>query len=1148
MTLSAQIGRTIFTGNGSTTQFSYGQRFYDPSELKVVHYDTTTLTETALTGGQYDLDYSGASPYNSATITYPLTGAPMAATEQLIVYRSPALTQDADLTNQSAYFLSSLENQLDQLTTFVQNMQDQLNRALVLPVSTPTGKKITMGPPVGEAVLRWPDDVSGDCVLESVDIIDLIIDDSRTQQVIELAFEGQLFNDAWAREFGLVCAGALNTGFNADQVDGYDVLAGTTPASGLLKVGDYGVGGAIDISGMDLDNLSTAGSYHGDTLTNAPFASEWFIDVITAGTEITQRAAEVGNAEIIYSRAYNSGGAVWSEWFIVWAGASGSLLSGLNADQVDGYDVDSSPVPNAGLVKVGDWGATWQTLDFSGFSMDINNTVNFHGTNLGNAPDTGKFFVTTLGDGTDSVQTASDPVSGEVRRRYNTGGAWSAWSAPFTFDDHTHTEVDITDLDKYTQGEIDTALGFKADLSLVGAASGICPLDAGGLVDSAYLPSYVDDVIEAADYASLPGTGETGKIYVTLDNGNIYRWTGAAYIEINTSVGTADEAIALATPRNIALGGDATGSANFDGTANITITANVLDSEALGGVAAANYLRSDVADSVGGVLTFAAAPVLNNNVLLSAWDTSPALRTIAGINGSNQVVYGNTNLALALFSNGTLTHNGATVWTSGNDGLGSALDAGLLGGALPSAYATLAGTQTFSGVNTFTANQTIIKSSVGGVAPNSNADNLVLEESGDTVGLTIKSDNNETGQILFADSDSNSAGYVRYTHSSDTLTLSATGSSAIFVNSSGLLFGTNTVYHTGNDNTLVKTSETQTIGGNKTLTGNTTISNTFPVLDFNETDTSKTYRLNVSSGGFSFRGGNADLVSGNASYYFSSFNENDVSTFVVRSGGAYQNIYHTGNDSALAKLAGTQTFSGVNTYSNASAILLNNSCYLRAKDTSGNSRGLLGMFTDNVIYIGNPNNSIGLASPNFILQNNQWIQGKNTADTITDNILGVSSGTDNTTVGSTQFNTNIRFKTTLTCNDGSGPYTIYHTANDSLLEKVYRPTGSTAEFTTSSTLTAANLKAFILGIGSATAANINLTLPTEASTESYFSSMTDETCFQFSVANNSSTYSATIVNNGWNALYGNMVVAASASAMFGVRKISTGNWIFYRIA
>ena len=35
------------------------------------------------------------------------------------------------------------------------------------------------------------------------------------------------------------------------------------------------------------------------------------------------------------------------------------------------------------------------------------------------------------------------------------------------FDAHTHTESDITDLDKYTQAEVDTALGFKAEQSYV---------------------------------------------------------------------------------------------------------------------------------------------------------------------------------------------------------------------------------------------------------------------------------------------------------------------------------------------------------------------------------------------------------------------------------------------------------------------------------------------------------------------------------------------------------------------------------------------------------------------------------------------------------------------------------------------------------
>ncbi len=74
-----------------------------------------------------------------------------------------------------------------------------------------------------------------------------------------------------------------------------------------------------------------------------------------------------------------------------------------------------------------------------------------------------------------------------------------------------------------------------------GAASGVCPLNASGQVDTAYLPSYVDDVVEAASLTALNAlpTAEkfTGKIYVTTDTNNQYRWSGSAFIQI-TSGGT----------------------------------------------------------------------------------------------------------------------------------------------------------------------------------------------------------------------------------------------------------------------------------------------------------------------------------------------------------------------------------------------------------------------------------------------------------------------------------------------------------------------------------------------------------------------------------------------------------------------------------
>ena len=74
------------------------------------------------------------------------------------------------------------------------------------------------------------------------------------------------------------------------------------------------------------------------------------------------------------------------------------------------------------------------------------------------------------------------------------------------------------------------------------ANNGVATLDATGKVPSSQLPSFVDDVIEAANFAALPAEGEGGKIYVTLDDNKTYRWGGSAYAEISASVALGETA------------------------------------------------------------------------------------------------------------------------------------------------------------------------------------------------------------------------------------------------------------------------------------------------------------------------------------------------------------------------------------------------------------------------------------------------------------------------------------------------------------------------------------------------------------------------------------------------------------------------------
>jgi len=57
-----------------------------------------------------------------------------------------------------------------------------------------------------------------------------------------------------------------------------------------------------------------------------------------------------------------------------------------------------------------------------------------------------------------------------------------------------------------------------------------------GKIPTSQLPSYVDDVLEYANLSAFPATGETGKIYLTLDTNLTYRWSGTAYVEISKSL------------------------------------------------------------------------------------------------------------------------------------------------------------------------------------------------------------------------------------------------------------------------------------------------------------------------------------------------------------------------------------------------------------------------------------------------------------------------------------------------------------------------------------------------------------------------------------------------------------------------------------
>lgn len=152
-----------------------------------------------------------------------------------------------------------------------------------------------------------------------------------------------------------------------------------------------------------------------------------------------------------------------------------------------------------------------------------------------------------------------------------------------------------------------------------GTANGVATLDENGIVPSAQLPSYVDDVIEAISLGDLPATGESGKIYVTTADNLTYRWSGSTYVEISKS-------LALGTTSSTAAAGNHTHNA---ATTSENGFMSAEDKAKLDGITANanNYSLPKASDSTLGGIKVGTNLAIDGNGVLSATDTTYSAAT-----------------------------------------------------------------------------------------------------------------------------------------------------------------------------------------------------------------------------------------------------------------------------------------------------------------------------------------------------------------------------------------------------------------------------------------------------------------------------------------------------------------------------------------
>lgn len=140
MTITSVVAITgHLPGDASNFTFDFGPiNIFANDELRVYHVVTATGVETLLEEG------AGASNYSVSSITFPGTGSitypatetnPIPSTETIIIKRVITLDQQTKLKAQGGYLPSTHEQQYDKFVVMIQDLQEQLDRCLKIPIS-----------------------------------------------------------------------------------------------------------------------------------------------------------------------------------------------------------------------------------------------------------------------------------------------------------------------------------------------------------------------------------------------------------------------------------------------------------------------------------------------------------------------------------------------------------------------------------------------------------------------------------------------------------------------------------------------------------------------------------------------------------------------------------------------------------------------------------------------------------------------------------------------------------------------------------------------------------------------------------------------------------------------------------------------------
>ena len=154
MTVSSTVNKIAYNGDGVTLAFSYPFLIFDDDDLVVIFRNISTGVETTKSKTT-DYTVSGVGDPDGGLVTF-VAGHQPASGYTVTILRTVSPTQEVALPLNNPFPSTSVEMALDKLTAICQQLNEQILRSLLLPVST-SFSGLAMPDPEATKFLRWND-------------------------------------------------------------------------------------------------------------------------------------------------------------------------------------------------------------------------------------------------------------------------------------------------------------------------------------------------------------------------------------------------------------------------------------------------------------------------------------------------------------------------------------------------------------------------------------------------------------------------------------------------------------------------------------------------------------------------------------------------------------------------------------------------------------------------------------------------------------------------------------------------------------------------------------------------------------------------------------------------------------------------------